>query len=271
MALITISRGTFSGGRAVAEKLAQLIGYPCMSRETIIRDAAELFKIPENQLSAAMIEVPTFWRQDVAKCTSNLNFVRAALLHSLKGKNLVYHGYGGHLLLKGVSRLLRVKIIACMEYRIAAAMNECDIDRKCAVAHINASDKSRAKWAKLVLGVEWGDPTLFDAVFNLDHISIDGTVQTISSMTQLAEFTPDEAALQSLEDLLVSSRVWAAITLNKATQSAKIQSEATNGCVTISGNVGSLKMMEAVIDVTTDVEGVDEVINQISIGSNWAW
>jgi cytidylate kinase len=271
MALITISRGTFSGGRAVAEKLARDLDYPCVSREIITRDAAAQFDIPEDQLNAALNQTPGFWRQDAARCISNLNFVRAALLRRLKGRNLVYHGYGGHLLLEGVARLLRVRVIAGMEYRIAAAMKELGVDRNAAVAHIESIDTGRARWAKSVLGVEWDDPSLFDAVFNLDHISMDGTVQTIARMTRLEEFTPDEAAHQSLENLLISSRVWAAITLNRATRSARVQIETADGQVTISGTVGSQKMAQAIIGVAADVEGVRGLSDQIGIGSDWIW
>lgn len=271
MALITISRGTFSGGRAVAEQLARNLGYPCVSREAITRDAAVQFNIPEHRLNAAMIDTPGFWRQDSARCISNLNFVRAALLRRLKGEKLVYHGYGGHLLLEGVSRLLRVRVIAGMAYRITAAMEELGINRSAAIAHIHAMDKGRSRWAKSVLGVEWDDPSLFDAVFNLDHISIDGTVKTIARMTRLEEYTIDEVARQSLKNLLISSRVWAAITLNKATRSAKVQIEAANGHVTISGNVGSLKIADAIIGVAADIDGVQGVSNQLSIGSEWIW
>jgi hypothetical protein len=40
MPIITISRGTFSGGKDVAECLAGKLGYPCISREVIVEAAA---------------------------------------------------------------------------------------------------------------------------------------------------------------------------------------------------------------------------------------
>ena len=53
MAIITISRGSYSGGKAVAERLSEKLGYPCISKE-IILDAAEEFGVPEEQLVAAL-------------------------------------------------------------------------------------------------------------------------------------------------------------------------------------------------------------------------
>ena len=42
MAIITISRGTMSGGKKLAELLCQRLGYQCISREIIV-EAAEKY------------------------------------------------------------------------------------------------------------------------------------------------------------------------------------------------------------------------------------
>ena len=40
MPIITISRGSFSGGKMLAELVAKKLGYRCIDREHIIRKAA---------------------------------------------------------------------------------------------------------------------------------------------------------------------------------------------------------------------------------------
>ena len=42
MALVTISRGAFSKGKAVAERLAGELGYECVSREILLAAASSL-------------------------------------------------------------------------------------------------------------------------------------------------------------------------------------------------------------------------------------
>ena len=49
MAIITISRGSYSKGREVAEKLAERLNYECISREILI-EASEHFNTPEIKL-----------------------------------------------------------------------------------------------------------------------------------------------------------------------------------------------------------------------------
>ena len=49
MAIVTISRGSFSGGVAVAEAVAERLGVPCISRE-VVRDAAQASGVDEGSL-----------------------------------------------------------------------------------------------------------------------------------------------------------------------------------------------------------------------------
>ncbi|MBU1162009.1 MAG: cytidylate kinase-like family protein, partial [Proteobacteria bacterium] len=49
MAIITISRGCFSHGQEIAEKVAGMLGYECISREVLI-EAAKLFNVSEKKL-----------------------------------------------------------------------------------------------------------------------------------------------------------------------------------------------------------------------------
>ena len=58
MAIITISRGTFSDGRAVAEGVAERLNTPCISRE--ILDAEDEFGAPEEKLTTSHQEPPGF-------------------------------------------------------------------------------------------------------------------------------------------------------------------------------------------------------------------
>ena len=49
MPIITISRGSYNRAKAVAEKLAQKLGYRCISRDSILTDLGE-FHLPEIKL-----------------------------------------------------------------------------------------------------------------------------------------------------------------------------------------------------------------------------
>ena len=58
MPVITVSRGTYSGGKEIAECVAARISAPCLSREILV-EAAEKFGIPEHAMAEAMSKPPS--------------------------------------------------------------------------------------------------------------------------------------------------------------------------------------------------------------------
>lgn len=264
MAIITISRGTFAGGQALAELLAGRLGYECVSRE-VIYDAANEYGIPADRLAAAMEKPPSFWQQLTGERSSYLNYVRAALCERARSGKLVYHGHAGHLLLSGVSHVIRVRIIADTEYRIRSAMERQGLSRDEAISYIKKVDKGRVKWTRFLYGVEWSDASLYDAVLNIHHMGIEGACQIVEEMVRLEGFQPTAESLQAMEDLALTCRVVAALTRNERTASAEVKVEAHEGVVTIKGTTLTEKIMDAIPEVASSVEGVKEVRSTVTV------
>jgi cytidylate kinase len=271
MSIITISRGTFGGGKAVAEALAEHLGYLCISRETIAQDAAETFGVPEKNLHDAILKTPGFFNKQVSNSVINLKYLRASLLNQCKVFKTVYHGWGGHLLLKGVPRLLRVRITAGMEYRIKSAMDNEQIDRERAILLIIEMDKQRSQWARTLWGIEWSDQSLYDLVLNLDGLSIDSAVKIIARTMDLDEFKEDGQTHQAFNDQHIVSKIWVALIRNSPTRGVRVEITSSNGHVIITGDVGSMKIVTAIVAIAEEIEGVKSVTNSLDIGASWMW
>ncbi len=273
MAIITISRGTFGGGKAVAEALAKHMNYICVSREMLIKRAAEIFDVSEEKLRNSILHAPGPLGLNAKQNIINVKYVRAAILELGRENNydMVYHGFAGQLLLQDIPRLLRVKVIAGMEYRIEHAMNNKGLSREQAIDHIQEMDNDRAHWGRTVWGVEVNDPASFDLVINLDNITINGAAEIIAKTLEQDAFQNREEDNEVSGDELTIARVWAALTHNKPTRSVRVQVSCCRGHVSISGDVASHKMMNAVAAITEQVEGVQSVTNTMSVGSNWLW
>ena len=71
MAIITISRGCFSHGQEIAEKVAEILGYECISREVLI-EAAKLFNVSEKKLIKSLHDAPTIPERIAHKKTEYL-------------------------------------------------------------------------------------------------------------------------------------------------------------------------------------------------------
>ena len=271
MAIITISRGSFAGGSAVAKRLAERLGHPSLSREEVLSEAARDYGISEADLQKSLDRKPPFWQQVPGTRLAYVKCVTAVMLANAKDGNLVYQGNVGHLLLSEIPQVLRVRVIADTQYRIRAAMESANLGQEEAIAYIERVDKDRSRWARLLYGVEWEDPTQYDLIVNVGRISEDSVCETIAHMAEQKEYqtTPDSQKL--LDDFSLSCRVWATLAKNADTRSAGIQVDADDGEVVVGGTVNSVKALELVPQIAEGVEGVKTVTCEIGVGTDWYW
>ncbi len=271
MAIITISRGTFSGGNALAECLAERLDYPKLGREEAIAKAEKEYGISVDKLTSAVKNPPSFWQQTSGPRIAYLKCLTAVIMEHAKEGNLVYHGYAGHMLLSGVPHLLRIRVIAGMDLRIRLAMKLKNFTEIEAAEFIEKVDKERSNWTRFLYGLEWQDPNLYDWVLNLDQISIENACEVIAHRIKLDDFKTTPESQKGFEDALLSSRVWATFAKNERTRVASIQVTADSGIVTLSGSLGSQKTLETILETAKGVPGVKSVINQMGIGTDWYW
>src|SRR5512136_871724 len=117
MSIITISRGSYYRGREVAEKLAQKLGYECLSRD-ILLEASEEFNVPEIKLIRAIKDAPSILERLTHQKEKYVTYIRAALLKHVQKDNVVYHGLFGHFFLQDISHVLKVRIVGDLEDRV---------------------------------------------------------------------------------------------------------------------------------------------------------
>jgi hypothetical protein len=78
MAIITISRGCSSCGKEIAERVAEMLGYQCVSRDILIQ-APWFFGVPETKLRKSPHDAPTILDRITRAREGYLSYVQAAL------------------------------------------------------------------------------------------------------------------------------------------------------------------------------------------------
>jgi cytidylate kinase len=200
MSIITISRGSYSRGKDVAEKLAQRLGCDCVSREVLL-EASEQFDIPEIQLVHAIEDAPSILNRLTHGKERYVAYVRAALLKRVQKGDVVYHGFAGHLLLRDVPSVLKVRIIAGMEDRIQEVVRRDGVTEDEARERIARADHERRKWSHHLYDVDPRDVSLYDIVVQLPPMTVDAAVGTIELAAQLPAFETTPEAKKTLESL----------------------------------------------------------------------
>lgn len=269
MAIITISRGTFTGGRQLANCVAEKLGYRCISGEMLLEVASE-YGAPVDKLSKAISSTPGILERMTADRDRYLAYIKAALYKEAKADNLVYHGHAGHLLLEDVPHVLKVRIVASVEYRVKQVMERSNLNSKEAARIIREVDDERKKWTKLFYHVDWSDPAIYDIVINLDQISLNSACETVCLASGLEHFKSTPMSRKLVDDLALNSYIMAMLAADRNIVTDGIEITSVEGIVTLSGSTQWAQGIDKIVKETSRVPGVNKVINKIKIGTSWA-
>ncbi len=263
MSIITISRGTASGGQALAERVAAKLGWPCLSNE-VIAEAAKRYNVPEPELVKAFEKAPTFWEKLTASRRVYLTFVQAAMCEYAERGDLVYHGHAGHALLPGIHHVLKVRLVAPLEYRLRVVMERnAGMDRKSALRYISQVDEERTSRMRYLFDVDWRDPYQYDLVLSLDKLTVDTACDLVIQAVQCEKFQPTKASQLALRNLALSSRIRAALDAHPQLSPYDIGVNAEEGVVTLSGTVPTDEAIRQVVAIAEQTTGVQQVLNQL--------
>lgn len=188
MAIITISRGSLSGGRALAECLAKRLGYPMVGRE-VLQEAAEGLGIPVEVIRGKLETPPGLWARLRGEQEKYVLAVQTALAEWCTRGNLVYHGLAGQFLLRDLPGVLRVRIIAPLDMRVRAFLDSNpEMTRAQAETFIRDVDEGRARWVKTIYGEEIMDPYLYDLIVNLRTLTLESACEVLAEAIQQPRF-----------------------------------------------------------------------------------
>jgi cytidylate kinase len=259
VSIITVSRGSFSGGKMLAECLGAALGYRCLDRETVAERAAAS-GIAQEELLDALLKPPSFLERFQHKRYQYLALFQAALAEEVQTGKVIYHGNAGHLLLKGASPVLKVRVIAPMEKRLAMLQDRLKMSRGEATAYIQKVDQDRKNWTRFLYGVNWEDPALYDLVVNLDALDISEACEIVSTAARQQKcFSFDGECRSEMTDLATGSRVRANLAINPPTSHLEFEVACHKGRVSIRGKVTGTDELEEVKRVAQAVPGVAEL------------
>ena len=193
MSIVTISRGLFSSGQALAERAAEILGYRSMSRE-LLMEAATRYEIPEAKLTELMETPPEVTPIKPELLRLYRVVMQAAMCEVVQGGKIVYHGHGGQEFLPGIQHVLKVRLLAPLTYRVARVREQRQMDQASAYLYIARVDDIRARRVQEFFGVDWQDPRQYDLLLNLGRMSLEEAAQQVAECGQ-ASGVPTHASI----------------------------------------------------------------------------
>lgn len=183
--IISVGREFGSGGRVIAEKLAERFGLPLYDRH-LITEIAEKMGMTTDQVEKYN-EVPKmkFLSRTVNGYSNSIEDNIAEMQFNIiddkakSGESFVVVGRCSETKLKKYPALISLFILGDMDKKIERVMEVYKLDKDEAEKFILKKDKKRKRYHNYHVQGKWGDSRLYDISVNSSKLGIDGTVDML--------------------------------------------------------------------------------------------
>ncbi|MBI5481474.1 MAG: cytidylate kinase family protein [Deltaproteobacteria bacterium] len=259
MAVITICRGTLSGGRLLAEKLGARLGYRTLSREVVV-GAATQYGVSEEKLLNAMQSPPGLWDRFRHQAEDFILAVQAALAEQVQAGDVIYHGLAGQFLLRNLPGVIRLRLIAPAEYRLRAATTERGLSPEEAERYLETVDGQRQRWVRHMYDADWADPALYDLVINLECLSLEAAVELVADLAGRKEYAPEAARQRAIDDFVIAARARATLAFRSGLREHGLAVSVRDGVVHVDGGAAVQRNRDAIARLVGALPGVARVV-----------
>ena len=189
--IITIGRQHGSNGHLIAAGLAERLSYRCLDKE-IVDHAAEnsqfnreiLASYDEKRISLYVTGSPHYFGMGEGFRLSNqIAAAQFEAIRSLAEKgNEIFVGRCADYVLRHRADLLRVFIMAPLDYRIRVLMERKGIGEEQARKLARQVDKDRSSFYRYYTDQTWGEMENYDLCINSACLSVEEAVDTIAAI-----------------------------------------------------------------------------------------
>ncbi len=258
MALILISRGSFSGGQLISQCLSKMAGITCLTREDLLASVNRHGELA-HKVAAAVPNAAQNYREFSALRRPYKILMQQALLDYARQGPIAYFGYAGHLLLPDIPHILRVRIIASLAVRMKMMMEREKISEAEARAKIREQDEERNRWTRFMYGKSLRDLEQFDMCLNVSRLTFSTACHTLWQLAQQADFETTPDSLTAIENHCLSINVLAALVTDPRTNEMEIGATAQDGCVSLEGPYLEEAEAAVVQEIARAVPGVKQI------------
>jgi cytidylate kinase len=261
MSIVTISHASYSGGNEIADKLAASLNYRSVDREVLI-EASRRYGISEAKYAEVLEAEGHWWERWMESLRLYRITLQAAMCEVAQGGRLVY-GRAGQELFPGVRHVLKVLIVAPMEYRMEAVKAQKGLNGENARHFLRELDRVRGRRLRALFNIDWLDPVGYDLVINSSRIGTESAAHLIGETAKRAEFQPTLESEKAFQDLTTTARVQAALITSPKTRNIILNVRSDGGDVNISGILADPDLEKEIVRIAEAVEGVSHVTTDI--------
>ena len=254
MSIVAMTREMGSLGKDVAGGLAQELGLPLVHHE-IIDSLADKMRLRKSHVVRLLDGQAGILERLTADEIVNL---------ALQGKGAVIRGWGATHLFHRVPHVVRVRVCAPHALRKKRMMERLRTqDESFVEEEIRRSDEAQSAIMRRYFNVDWTDSAHYDLVLNTERVSVGHCVDEVLKLVRCEEFAETDASRRELADVALQSSVRAALRGDKRTRELRVEVEADNGVVTLSGLADDEDQTTTAEQLAAAVPGVARVASDL--------
>ena len=263
MAIITISRQTGSLGDEIAQAVAEKLGYEYIEKSQISKVLSGLgFSLTD--IDKYDEKKPSIWQSLTMQKELLTSLFRAAAYELASRDNVVIVGRGGQVILKDISGVLHVRIMAPNSTRISRLMVQDKCEEKTAERIMRQNDHDSSGYLSTYFGTNWDDSGLYDLVINTRAMALGESVELIACAVNADRIKNSPQVSETLYDLALSHKGKAAL-LGVSKGMVWVNLTVEKRIATLSGEVDSPALKHNAEKTVFSIKDIKSVDNQITV------
>lgn len=258
MQIITIYQGASGSGEELAGAVAQALGYVTVDREVLV-EASRQYGIPEAKLTEILAREPTWWSTFTRHFEPYRIALQAAFCEIASDRGIVYHGHIGHELIPKFQHVLKVLLTAPMALRVEQVQARYKLNEIGARRYVEEVDKARTRRLTGMFDADWRDPSRYDLVVNLGHMSLETAKRVIVETAHASDYRMTPASKQAFDDFTLASRVPATLVFGNDLSHARFDIKAHQGEISVSGTIPHWVSENHIANQIGNIPGVKNV------------
>ena len=264
MPLIAMTREMGSLGKDVAAQVAARRSRKVVYHE-IIEPIANKMRLRKSHVERFLDGKSGIWERLTTDRTSLSIFTADETFRFLRDDSTaVIRGWGAVHLLKNVPHVIRVRICAPLETRVARMMQRLGTEDRETVEHeIQLSEEAHSAITKRHFGVNWRDPENYDLVLSTERLSVEECVEEVECMMRKKCFQETPESTRLVDNLSLEWAVRACLRRDPRTAQAQITVECDGGEARLLGVVDTAQQSATIAELAARVDGIRAVDNRL--------
>jgi cytidylate kinase len=268
MPVVAMTREMGSGGRAVAQRVADQLGLTMILHELVEHDLAEHMHERESAIHHRLEGGATLRERWQVGSKRLARYTTEEILDLARQGNVLIRGWGACAILRDVPHVVRVRVCSPMEARERAVMARSGLkDRSAARRDIERNDAAHRKALQVAYGIDRDDPLLYDLVLNTERTATETCVTLVCDLVASPEFRETDASRSLLNDKALEAHVRVKLQerFTFGTGVSSVEAKATRGKVVLTGIAIHPTLVADAGKIASEVAGVKEVANRIVV------